>query len=85
MKEPWQIWTDEYWRARKKKKSHDMAIVDGISAVAFHMAKGGRADYGQLIARFKSATDAWAQRDDGNWDDLRETLRHIWTDHELAR
>ncbi len=84
MKEPWQIWADEFWRARKSKQ-HEMAIVDAIASVAFHMAERGRSDYSELIGGFTKTTDAWAKHGGGDWDQLRESLRHEWTDHELRR
>ena len=84
MKELWQIWADEYWRARKKK-GHDMAIVGAVSALAFHMEAQSRSDYPDLLVRFKETTDAWAKRGGDDWDGLRESLRHQWTDHELKR
>lgn len=83
MKEPWEVFGDIYWEMRRKK-GHDMAIVDAIASFLFEMERRKDAGAQRALASLKLATDAWDRQGGGDRMELREKLKHAWTDAMLG-
>jgi hypothetical protein len=84
MKEPHEVFADIYLE-RLRVETHDLAVVKAFAAVLFDLQSRGLHRYQDAGARLKLAADEWHSKGGSDVAELRERLRHEWTDWGLAQ
>jgi hypothetical protein len=84
MKQLWEVFGDEY-AAALKTTNHESAVVAAILAFSYESQRRNDNKASGGLGDLKLAADRWSSSGSGDRIELREILRHAWTDFVLRQ